>query len=133
MFKEMIAVIVHDALANGGGTYDTLDGVSVGHGGYGFFVSLPAMYGEEIQVSDLDSHAAFTEVCSAVERLLTWWEGEFDPAGYYLGLWIDYDTNTVYIDASVFVEDYALAMTLGKAFNQKAIYECASNCALAVV
>ena len=43
----------------------------------------------------------------------------------YVGIWTGEDGR--YVDVSYHIEEYAPAYTLGKAYNQKAIYDIANN------
>ena len=53
-------------------------------------------------------------------------------AGDVVGVWTDNLTGKVWIDKSMYVEDLATAMTLGRTYNQKAIYDIVNSQVLTV-
>jgi len=42
--------------------------------------------------------------------------------GQYLGLWLDKDTRMLYIDSSIYIEDFEVAVHHGRLNKQKSIY-----------
>ncbi len=58
-------------------------------------------------------------------------QGDFDPSeaglGEFVGRWTDPETGTVYIDQSMWVSDFTLALKTGAEYEQLAIWDISAG------
>lgn len=111
-----------------GGTYSVLDGTRAELTD-GYYVSLDGFnanqYIEELGEWTLDEEY---DIGADIAYVLETAEYVFGKRGYYLGIWFEDDGFggcEVYIDLSVWVEDYDTAVVLGLSHDQTAIYDIA--------
>jgi hypothetical protein len=117
------ADILADTLANGGGSYLPATGQRANIR-TGYMVS---MKGRELQLdtpaTDDQRTIARWVLASRVEEMVRDWR-----QGAYLGTWID--QGRLYIDHSVWVEDRAAALQMGRNNDQLAIWDCAAGASI---
>ena len=117
------ANILDATLRDGGGTF-TPYGQPVKHQ-TGYMVSVK---GEE-EVLDLPTTVdATTLVVSRISRKS--FRIKAGRSGHYLGTWID--QGKLYLDRSVWVEDRAAALQMGRNNDQLAIWDCAAGAAISL-
>lgn len=107
---------VKDVIANGGGSYNPNFGTTNPNKWY--MVSLPQY--ERVVNEDQIRHALEEMLAKSVD--LTY----HDP-DYYIGAWFNQEDGKWYVDISQNIHSLKLAIKLGMAWGQKAIYDCAND------